>query len=99
MRTQLSSGGDRHSVTVTFNYGGELRTLVAPNRKAAYQTASTRWGWGWDGEPVVSSPDTIFDDVTGWTAAQNGQDFSVGDSAARKRDHYRRTGTSYNARG
>ena len=40
LRTQLAPGGDRRSVTVTFDYGGELRTLVAPSRKLAFAEAS-----------------------------------------------------------
>jgi hypothetical protein len=98
-RSQISPGADRRSVTVTFDYGGDLRTIVAPSRKAAFAEASARWGWGWDGEPVVSSPDTIYDDLTGWTAAQHGQNFTSGDAKVRRRDSYRRTGRSYYKRG
>jgi hypothetical protein len=95
LRPALSGGGDNRSVTVTFDYAGELRTVVARNRKEAFAEASSKWGWGWDGESCVSTPETIFNDPTGWTKATHGQDFHVGVHSAEKRDEFRRSGQPY----
>lgn len=61
-------------VTVTFAYPDSLRTLVATGRQQAFQQARERWGDGWIGEPCVSSPWSIYKDLTGATALAHGQD-------------------------
>jgi len=94
-RAPLARGGDSRTVTVTFAYNGELRTLVAPSRRAAFDKARIAWGDTWDGEPCVSTPDSIYDDLTGWTAAQHGQDLTTDTIKLAKRDRFRRTGQSY----
>jgi hypothetical protein len=92
-RKSLRSGGNR-SCTVTFNYGERgLRTLVAPNFRAACDDAAARWGADWLGEPCYSTPDTIYNDLTGYTKAQHGQDFGASDHWRRKTDRFRRTGS------
>jgi hypothetical protein len=64
-------------VTVTFNYGGSLRTVVASSFRAAVLEAVSRWGNDYSGDPCVSSPETIYNDLTGWTKRNHGQDFST----------------------
>lgn len=64
--TTVQQGGDRRSVTVTYNYGGHLCSVVAQTRLAADADAFRRWG-KWDGEPVYSTPETIYNDLTGKT--------------------------------
>ena len=68
--------GHRRSVTVTFRYQFGLRTLVARNRNLAWKQARERWGEGWIGAPVVSSPESIYRDITGETRTEHGQDFT-----------------------
>jgi hypothetical protein len=92
LRKPLAGGGDNRSVTVTFDYQGELRTVVAPSRKAAFADAAARWGWGWDGEPVVSSPESIYRDLTGETKLHRGQDFGAHSRGVANRERARRTG-------
>src|SRR5438105_14894238 len=85
------------SCTVTFNYGQRgLKTLVAPNFRAACEDAAARWGDDWIGEPAYSTPDTIYNDLTGWTKANHGQDFGSTNHDQRNRERFRRTGQSYN---
>jgi hypothetical protein len=86
------------SVTVTFDYGGELHTLVAPGRAAAFDKARIAWGDSWDGEPVVSSPASILRDLSGITKERHGQDFWQDTRHAENRDRFRRTGQSYDTR-
>lgn len=62
-------------VTVTFNYPDGLRTLVASSRIAAFDLARGRWGEAWRGEPCVSSPWSIYKDLTGRTKMKHGADF------------------------
>ncbi len=62
----LEMGGDRRTVTATYRYGGSLLTLVAPTVAEADARARARWG-DWDGEPVYSTPRSIFNDLTGTT--------------------------------
>lgn len=96
LRNEVRTGQTR-SVTVTFDYGGgELRTLVAPNRKDAFRMASERWGWGWVGEPCISTPDSILNDLTGWTKHEHGKDFGSSDHWRRKSERYRRSAIGYN---
>jgi hypothetical protein len=63
LNTQLGGRG----CTVTFNYGGHLRTLVARNRGEALDEAGRRRGPLWDGLPVFSTALSIYRDVTGET--------------------------------
>jgi hypothetical protein len=77
LRKQIARNGRERSVTVTFNYGGSLRTVVAPSYRAAVLDAVARWGNDYTGNPCVSSPDTIYNDLTGWTKRNHGQDFGV----------------------
>lgn len=65
----VSPGGDRRTVTVTFGYGEHLRTLVAKTLREALTAAEARWG-RWETIESVSSPDTIFADLTGLTKAR-----------------------------
>jgi hypothetical protein len=44
LRKALPGGGGRRSVTVMFNYGGSLRTVVASSFRAAVLEAVARWG-------------------------------------------------------
>jgi hypothetical protein len=94
-RKALRGGGNR-SCTVTFNYGARgRRTLVAPNFKAACDDAAARWGADWIGEPCYSTPDTIYNDLTGWTKHEHGQGFGASDHWQRKGERFRRTSRSY----
>ena len=64
--------------TVTFNYAdGSFCTVVAPSFRAACLEATARWGADWIGEPCYSTVDTIYNDLTGWTKQNHGQDFTV----------------------
>src|SRR5262245_29549892 len=59
-----------HTVTVSFDYGEEEQhTIVAPNRATAIDEATRRWGDGWVSEPVFSTPLSIYNDLSGRTAA------------------------------
>jgi hypothetical protein len=94
-RKPLKSGRT-NSCTVTFNYGERgFRTLVAPNFRAACEAAAARWGDDWRGEPCYSTAETIFNDLTGWTKSQHGQDFGSSDHWRRKAREFRRSGESY----
>lgn len=62
-------GGDRRSCTVTFGYGNELRTLVAINLRLALAAALRRWG-KWSTIESISTPATVYSDVTGSTRAR-----------------------------
>ena len=98
-RKPLKSGRT-NSCTVTFDYGERgFRTLVAPNFRAACDAAAERWGADWIGDPTYSTAETIFNDVTGWTKAQHGQDFGASDHWRRKTSRFRRSGVGYNDRG
>jgi len=67
---KVGPGGDRRTVTVTFGYDGErLRTLVAQNLRHALVLAEARWG-RWETIESISTPDTIYADVTGLTEAR-----------------------------
>ena len=66
LRSGVAPGGDRRSVTVTFGYPGRLRTLVAGNLRHALILAEARWGL-WQTIESISTPDTIYSDVTGRT--------------------------------
>lgn len=66
----IGPGGDRRSVTVTFGYGERLRSLVAQNLRLALVMAEARWGH-WDTIESISTPDTIYSDLTGATKARN----------------------------
>jgi hypothetical protein len=68
--TTIKQGGDRRSVTATYSYSGHLCSVVAPNRLSADCDAFRRWG-KWDGEPVYSTPATIYNDLTGVTLKRN----------------------------
>jgi hypothetical protein len=65
-RARLQAASAERTVTVTYRYGDALLTLVAPTRAAADAEARERWG-EWDGEPVYSTPITIYNDLTGET--------------------------------
>lgn len=65
----LGPGSSRRSVTITFGYPGGLRTLVAHNVRAALDAAERRWGH-WLTVESISTPDTIYADVTGLTRAR-----------------------------
>lgn len=67
---KLNVDGGRRSVTVTFGYRGELRTLVAKNLRQALADARRRWG-EWTTVESVSTPETIYADVTGYTLARH----------------------------
>jgi multidrug efflux pump subunit AcrB len=75
LRSSVRPGGDQSSVTVTFDYGGNLRTIVSRSVRAAVAEAEARWGNDYANDPVVSSPESIFNDLTGWTKRNHGQDF------------------------
>jgi hypothetical protein len=62
----VGPGGDRRSVTVTFGYPEGLRTLVAKTLRYALVLAEARWG-RWQTIESISTPDTIYADVTGAT--------------------------------
>jgi hypothetical protein len=95
LRKPLSGGGDNRSVTVTFDYQGELRTVVAPSRKAAFADAAARWGWSWDGEPAGQVAQDRLGRRNDETKLFHGQDFLTDPATARKRDAFRRTGQPY----
>jgi hypothetical protein len=65
-RRTVSPGGDRRSVTVTFGYPDGLKTLVAKTLRYALVLAEARWG-RWQTIESISTPDTIYADVTGAT--------------------------------
>lgn len=65
-RLNVGPGGDRRSITVSFGYRGELRSLVAQNLRAALEDAQQRWG-KWTTIESISTPDTIYSDLTGRT--------------------------------
>lgn len=67
---EVSPGGDRRTVTVTFGYRGTLRTLVAPTLGHALEDARRRWG-RWSTIESISNPNTIWADVTGRTRARH----------------------------
>ena len=63
----IGAGGTRYSVTVTVGYGGDdLRLVVAPNIRAALDEAERRWG-PWFTIESISTPETIYADITGET--------------------------------
>jgi hypothetical protein len=62
-----------YSVTATFKYGDVQHTLVARTQADAYADAILRWGAGWDGEPVFSTPASIHRDITGQTKREHGR--------------------------
>ena len=94
-RKAIRSGQTR-SCTVTFNYPERgLCLVVAPSFRAACLEAAERWGADWIGEPCYSTPETIFNDLAGWTKHEHGQDFGQSDHWQRKRDRFRRTGQPY----
>jgi hypothetical protein len=88
LRDRVSAG--RYGVTVTFQYPDGLRTLVAQNRIAAFDLARGRWGDGWRGEPCVSSPWSIYCDVTGRTRAKHGTEHHTNKRSAPSRVAQRR---------
>ena len=57
---------------MTFVYPDRMRTLVATSRRDGFEQARRLWGDGWIGEPCVSTPWTIFCDVTGETLVKHG---------------------------
>lgn len=60
-------GGPERTVTVTFGYGrDDLRVVVAANIKAAFAQAERRWG-DWQTLESISTPDTIYADLSGET--------------------------------
>jgi len=66
LRPSVGPGSDRRTITVTFGYGDRLRTLVAGNLRHALLLAEARWG-RWQTIESISTPDTIYSDVTGRT--------------------------------
>lgn len=66
--TAIGPGGDRRTITVTFGYPDRLRTLVAQNLRLALVMAEARWGH-WETIESISTPDTIYSDLTGATKA------------------------------
>jgi hypothetical protein len=92
--------GRTSQCTVTFNYGQRgYRTLVAKNFRVACEDAAIRWGSDWIGHPCYSTPETIYNDLTGFTKSQHGQDFGASDHWARKTERYRRSAIGYDERG
>jgi hypothetical protein len=75
----LSLGSDKYSVTATFWYGDEPRTVVGRNRPECVEEAVRRWGPGWAGEPVFSTPTTILNDLTGKTKTRHGTKYASGE--------------------
>lgn len=55
------------TVTVSYRYGADLRTLVARDAPTAHAQARQRWGEP-DSVASISTPTTILNDVTGETA-------------------------------
>lgn len=96
---KLSRPAEEYSVTVTFHYPDEWRVVVAANRAAAFAEARAKWGDGWEGEPTVSTPETIYRDLIGDTRAQHGQDLGTDGWWASRRDRYRRTGRATHGAG
>lgn len=62
----VAPGSDRRTVTVSFGYPGGPHTLVAPTLEAALEAAEARWG-EWSTIEAISTPDTIYADLTGET--------------------------------
>ena len=62
----LDQGGDRRTVTATYRYGATAITIVRQSIAVADEDALARWGQ-WDGQPVYSTPRSIYNDVTGET--------------------------------
>lgn len=63
----LNSNGQRRTITMTFGYGKELHTLVAKTLRHGLVEAERRWGM-WDRIESISTPDTIYADITGATS-------------------------------
>ena len=59
-------------VTMTFVYPDRMRTLVAASRRQCFERARELWGDGWIGEPSVSTPWSIYCDLSGETRTKHG---------------------------
>jgi len=59
---------------VTFVYPERMHTLHADSREDAFEQARRRWGDRWLGEPCVSTPQSVLNDITGITALRHGND-------------------------
>jgi hypothetical protein len=66
----LAKGGAERSVTITFGYPDRLRSLVAGSIRLGLVLAEARWG-RWQTIESISTPDTIYADLTGRTKAQH----------------------------
>jgi hypothetical protein len=71
-------GGDRRSVTVTYRYGSELRTAVAETIERAHSQVNRRFGPP-DAVECVSSPRSIYNDLSGETARRSAAKGQIAD--------------------
>lgn len=65
----VTPGSDQRTVTVSFGYPDGLRSLVAKTLRLALAQAEARWG-KWQTIESISTPDTIYADLTGLTRAR-----------------------------
>jgi hypothetical protein len=70
--------GDRRSVIATYRYGRELRTTTAQDVPAVHAKARRLWGEP-DALESMSTPRSVYHDVTGETRRRAGASATWGD--------------------